>query len=53
MFVAKDTLNKEKVLRDYEIEDLKDYCKEQGYSDEQTKIFIENSLKSTNLILSE
>lgn len=41
---SKDT--KEKLKRS-EQEELEDYCREQGYTKEQTRVFVENSLANT------
>lgn len=36
--------NIDEELRQHEIEELLDYCNEQGFSEEQTEIFVKNSL---------
>lgn len=48
MICSPDTKKEDipKLLRKHEKEELLDYCKEQGYTEEETKIFIENSLAS-------
>lgn len=44
IFVSTDKGRKEK-LRQAEREELEAYCKEQGFTAEQTKIFVDNSMK--------
>ena len=41
---SKDT--KEKLKR-LEQEELEDFCREQGYTEEQTRVFVKNSLANT------
>lgn len=33
-------------LEEQQIKEWEDYCKSQGFTDEQTKVFIKNSLKN-------
>lgn len=40
----------ERKLEEAEIEDLKEYCKQQGFTKEQTKIFVENSMNPQKLM---
>lgn len=46
--------NWEEKLNQAEKEELEEYCKEQGFSEQQTEIFIKNSLEnSQNVYLGE
>lgn len=53
MLLSRNENNIGEKLKQAYIEELREYCKEQGFTAEQTETFIENSLKSEDDYLGE
>lgn len=43
---APNTKDIEKKLLEHEKEELEEYCKEQGFTKEETEVFVKNSIKN-------